>query len=61
VGADGAEKLRMAEGEMQRAVAAHGDAGDGVVGATGGDSVAFFDEWEKFLEQEIFVGALAVL
>jgi len=49
VGADGAEKLRMAEGEMQRTVAAHGDAGDGAVRAAGCGAIALFDEREKFL------------
>ena len=60
VGADGAEKLRMAEGEMQCAIAAHGDTGDGTVGAAGRDAVAFFDEREKFLQQKIFVAVPAV-
>jgi len=44
VGADGAEKLRMAEGEMQRTVATHGDAGDGTVRAAGRGAVTLFDE-----------------
>ena len=61
MGADGAEKLRMAEGEMQRAIASHRDAGDGAVGAAGRGAVAFFDERKKFLEKEIFVAVFAVL
>jgi hypothetical protein len=61
VGADGPEKLRVAKGEMQGAVAAHGDAGDGAVGSARRDAVAFFDEREKFLQKEIFVAVLAVL
>jgi len=61
VGTDGAEKLRVAEGEMQRAVAAHGDAGDGTVGAARRGAIAFFDEREKFLEKEILVAAPAIL
>ena len=60
VGADGAEELRMAEGEMERTVASHGDAGDGAIGAAGGDSIALFDEGEKFLEKEILVAIFSV-
>ena len=61
MGADRAEELRMAEGEMQRAVATHGDAGDGAVGAAGGCAIALFDEREKFLKEKIFVTVFAVL
>ena len=61
MGADSAEELRVAEGEMQRAVASHGDARDGAVGAAGGDAIALFDEREKFLQKKIFVAVLAVL
>jgi len=61
VGADGAEKLGMAEGEMQRAVASHGDAGNGSVGAAGRGTVTLFDEREKFLQQKILVAVFAVL
>ena len=60
VGADGAEELRMAEGEMQRAVASHGDAGDGAIGAAGSGTIALFDVREKFLEKEIFVAVFSV-
>jgi hypothetical protein len=60
VGADGREELGMAEGEMERAEAAHGDAVDGAVGAAGRDAIAFFDEGKKFLDQEILVAVFAV-
>ena len=61
VGADGGEELGMAEGEVERAIASHGDAGNGAVGAAGSGAVTFFDEREKFLEEEIFVAVFAVL
>src|SRR5579859_453089 len=51
----------MAEGEMQRVVAAHGDTGDGAVGSAGRGAVAFFDEREKFLQKKILVAVPAVL
>ncbi len=60
VGADGAEELRMTEGEMERAVASHGDAGDGAIGAAGGDAVVLFDVGKKFLEEEILVAIFTV-
>lgn len=61
VSADGAEELRMAEGEMEGAVATHGNAGDGAIGAAGRNAITFFDEREKFLQQKVFVANLAVL
>ena len=60
MGTDGAEELRVTEGEMERAIASHGDARDGAVGAAGSDAVALFDKGEKFLEEEVFVTVLAV-
>jgi len=60
VGADGAEELRMAEGEMQRAVATHGNAGDGAIGAARSDAITLFDEGEKFLEKKVLVAILPV-
>jgi len=60
VSADGAEKLRMAESEMQHAVASHGNAGDGAIGAAGRGAIALFDEREKFLKQKILVAVPAV-
>jgi hypothetical protein len=60
VGADGAEELWAAEGEMERAVAAHGDARDSAIGAAGPGTIVLLDVWEKFLEEEIFVALLAV-
>ena len=61
MGADGSEELRMAESEMERAEASHGDAVDGAISAAGGGAVALFDEGKKFLDEEIFVAVLAVL
>src|SRR6266436_2663520 len=61
VGADGGEELGMAKGEMQGAVASHGDAGDGAVGAAGSGAIAVFDEREKFLKKEVLVAVFAVL
>jgi len=60
VGADGAEELRVAEGEMKGAVASHGDAGDGAVGAAGSDAIALFDERKKFEQKKILVAVLAI-
>lgn len=50
VGADRAEKLWVAEGKMQRAVASHGDARDAAIGAAGSGAIAFFDERKEFLQ-----------
>ena len=51
----------MAEGKMERAVAAHGDPGDGAVGAARGGAIALFDKRKKFPKQEILVANLAIL
>ncbi len=53
--ANGGKELGMAEGKVKRSIAAHGDAGDGAIGTTGSDAVAFLDEREKLLKEEIFV------
>ncbi len=58
--ADGTEELRMAEGQMERAVASHGYAGNGAVGAAGSGAVTFFDEGKEFFEQKILVAIFAV-
>jgi len=58
--ANGTEELRMAEREMESAVATHGDTGDGAVGAAGSGAVAVFDEGEKFLKEKIFVAVFSV-
>src|SRR5215472_8508644 len=55
------EKLRMAESEVQRTVAAHGNSGDGAMPAAGCDAIAFFDEWKKFLQKEILITRFAIL
>jgi hypothetical protein len=60
VGADGREQFGMSEGEMEGAVAAHGNAGNGAIGAAGTDAVAVFDERKKFPQEEGFVADFAV-
>ena len=60
VGADRRKQLRMSEGEMERAVATHGDTGDGAIGAAGADAVAAFDERKKFLQKKILIANFAV-
>jgi hypothetical protein len=52
--------LWMSECEMKRAVAAHGNAGDGAIGAAGTDAVVVLDKREKLLEKEILVADFAV-
>src|SRR5690242_9372220 len=52
--------LRMREGQMQRAVAAHGDASDGARGAFRSDAIVAFDERNEFLKKEIFVAHAAI-
>jgi len=49
------KRLGMAEGEMQGAVASHGDAGDGAVGAAGSGAITFSMRREKFLKKQILV------
>jgi hypothetical protein len=60
VGADRRKQLRMSEGEMEGAIAAHGDAGDGAIGAAGAGAVAAFDERKKFLQKKILVTNFAI-
>jgi hypothetical protein len=60
VGADGGEQFGMMEGEMERAVAAHGNAGDGAIGAAGTYAIEAFDERKKFLQEKILVAGFAV-
>src|SRR5260370_3058582 len=60
VGADGREQFGMSEGEMEGAVAAHGNAGNRAIGAAGTDAGAAFDERKKFLQEEGFVANFAV-
>jgi hypothetical protein len=45
---------------MKRAVAAHGNAGDGAIGTAGTDAVVPLDKREKFIEKEILVADSAV-
>jgi hypothetical protein len=60
VGADRRKQLRMSEGEMESPVTAHGNAGDGAIGAAGADAIAAFDERKKFLQEKILVAGFAV-
>src|SRR5690348_4480038 len=60
VGADGGEEFGMAKGEVKGAIAAHGNTGDGAVGASGASAVVALDERKKFAEEEIFVADVAV-
>ncbi len=60
VGADGREQFGMSEGEMEGAVAAHGNAGNRAIGAAGTEAVAAFDERKKFLQEEGLVADFAV-
>ena len=60
VGAKGNEELRMKEGQMQRAVSAHGNSGYAVRGAPGPGAIAFFDLRQKFSEKEILITTVAV-
>src|SRR5260370_37927727 len=60
VGADGREQFGMSEGEMEGAVAAHGNAGNRAIGAAGTDAVAAFDERKKFLQGEGLAAHFAV-
>lgn len=57
---DSNKKLRMAEGEMECTVTAHGHARDGPVGAARRNAIALFDERKKFLKEEIFVANFPV-
>jgi hypothetical protein len=50
----------MSEGEMESPVTAHGNAGDGAIGAAGADAIAAFDERKKFLQEKILVAGFAV-
>lgn len=60
IGADGDEKFGMAEGDMQRAVAAHGDSGDAARTSRGRDAVGAVDERDEFADEEIFVASATV-
>jgi hypothetical protein len=50
----------MSESEMQSSVAAHGNAGDGAIGAAGANAVVAFDEGKEFLKEKIFVAEFVV-
>ena len=60
MGAKGSEELRMAEGEMHRAVSAHGNSGDTARGAPCLGAVAFFDLRQKFPKKDILITTVAV-
>src|SRR5580765_1217056 len=60
VRADRREKFGMAKGQMQSAVAAHGNSGNATIGAACAGAIARFNSWQEFLHQKIFVARLAV-
>lgn len=60
MGADGREQFGMTEGEMQGAVAAHGNARDRAIGAAWARSITAFDEREEFAQKEVLVTEFAV-
>lgn len=60
VGADGGKELRVTKGEMERAVATHGDSRNGAMGAAGASTVVLLEVRKEFLEEEIFVALLVV-
>lgn len=45
---------------MESAVAAHGNAGDGAIGAAGANAVVVLDKREKLLEKEILIADFAI-
>ena len=52
--------MRVSEGEMKSAVAAHGNPGDGAMAAAGSDEIALLDKREKLLEEKILIVIVAV-
>jgi hypothetical protein len=50
----------MTEGEMHRAVSAHGNSGDAARGSPGPGAVASLDQRQKFPEKEILITTVAV-
>lgn len=61
VRADSSEKLGMPEGQMERAIAAHGNSGNGAVSAAWRSAIVLFDEGKKLPEQKIFVANFSIL
>ena len=58
--ADCRKELRVAESDVQRSVATHGNARDSVIGAASVNAVMAFDEGEEFFQEKIFVARFAV-
>ena len=59
--ADSSEKLGMPEGQMERAVTAHGNSGNAAVSAAWRSAIALFDEGKKLPKQEVFVANFSIL
>ena len=59
--ADGGEKFRVPEREVQCAIASHGDSRDRAIRAAGPRAVARFDSRQEFLHQEILVADCPVM
>ena len=55
MGADGGKQFGMGEGETQRAVSSHGNAGDGPALPSRADAIFAFDRRDEFLQKEIAV------
>src|SRR5258708_2041827 len=60
VGAHGAEESRMAEGQMQSAIPAHGNPGNAPGSASGLRAIALFNLGKKFPEKRILVTKAAI-
>lgn len=60
IGADGDEKFGMAEGQVQRSVAAHRNSGDTARMARWRGAVGAVDEGDEFANEKIFVADVAV-
>lgn len=61
VRADSSEKLGMPEGQMERAITAHGNSGNGAVSAAWRSAIVLFDEGKKLPKQKIFVANFSIL
>jgi len=60
MGAHGAEEFRMAEGQMQSAIPAHGNPGNAPGSASGLRAIALFNLGKKFPEKRILVTKAAI-
>src|SRR5205085_6041226 len=58
--AHGCKKLGVRKREVQRAIAAHGDAPDSTECTTRTCTIALFDIWEKLLQEELLITSAPV-